>query len=383
MDGIVAFIVPFIVVIVLGLCTKDKFTFLHYIIIIGVTCGLCFGIRAGMLGSSMSSTEYWGGYVEKITYYEPWDELVTKTRQVCVGHDEDGNPIYETETYTEREYHKESWAYENSFDGWEHRIDKETYDKMKAKLNSQSVFRDMHRHYYRIDGDAYDMFWDGTINHCFDLTATNHYKNRIKASESHTIFRYSDISSAEAKEIGLKEYPQIEDFMSQNPIIGGRPSIYDINEIKYINAVHGSKNQFRTYILIFDGAKTDVETAEMQKGYWQGGNKNEFIVCLGVIGDSVTWCSPFSWCDEPKLELLTRDYFIENPKLNIQKYGQWLDWNIETNWERKQFADFEYIKIGLTDTQGIWLFILSILFSAGISFACYKIHEDLNRNYYY
>lgn len=371
MDGIVAFIFPFVLVIALGLCTKDRFTFLHYIIIIGGSCLLCFAVRALMLWSSMSSTEYLGGYVEKITYYEPWDELVTKTREVFVGYDEDGNPIYETETYTEREYHKESWAYVSSFNRWENSIDKATYEKMKAKLSSKPVFRDMHRHYYRIDGDAYDTFWDRTINHCFDLTISKTYQNRIKASESHTIFRYSDISKAEAKELGLKEYPDIKNFLAQNPIIGGRPTTYDINEIKYINAVHGSKHQFRTYILIFDGFKTDVETAEMQKGYWQGGNKNEFVVCLGVIGDSVTWCSPFSWCDEPKLELLTRDYFIEHPKLNIQKYGEWLDLRIATNWQRKQFADFEYIKIGLTETQGIWLFILSIVFSVGISMICY------------
>ena len=376
MDGIVAFIVPFVVVLALGVFAKNKFTVLHYALILTITIGLCFTVRGIMLGASMSATEYWGGYVEKITYYEPWDEMVTKTREVCVGHDEDGNPIYETETYQEREYHREEWSYVSSFSRFEMFINEKTYNKMKAKLNRAPVFRDMHRNYYRIDGDAYDIYWDRTVDHCFDLTSAKTYQNRIKASESHTIFRYSNITASEAKELGLKEYPEIEDFHSQNPIIGGKPSIYDINEIRYINAVHGDRHQFRTYILIFDGNKSDVETAEMQKGYWQGGNKNEFIVCLGVIGDSVAWCSPFSWCDEPKLELLTRSYFIDHPKLDIKKYGQWLDYKIEGNWNRKEFADFKYIKIGLTETQGTWLFILSIIFSIGIALICYNVHEQ-------
>lgn len=375
MDEIVAFIFPFLFVIVFGLCVKNKITLLQNILIIGTTCLLCLAIRAVMLRSSMTSTEYWGGYVEKISYYEPWDELVIRTREVCVGHDSEGNPKYETQTYTEREYHKESWTYLSSFNKREHSISKATYDMMKAKLNSQAVFRDMNRDYYRIDGDAYDTFWDHTISSCFDLTTTKRYQNRIKAAESHTIFRYSNISKAEANELGLKDYPEMEDFMAQNPIIGGTPSIYDINEIKYINAIHGAEHQFRMYMLIFDGYKYDVETAEIQKGYWQGGNKNEFIVCLGIIGDSVAWCSSFSWCDEPKLELMTKTYFIENPKLDIQKYGQWLDGNIALFWKRKQFTDFDYIKIGLTETQGIWLFILSLLFSVGISMACYKFSK--------
>jgi hypothetical protein len=79
------------------------------------------------------------------------------------------------------------------------------------------------------------------------------------------------------------------------------------------------------------------------------------------------WCNPFSWCDEPKLEVLTRDYFIQNPKVDIDAYGKWLQTQIPTKWKRKEFSDFEYIHIGLSKGQYIALIIIMIILNIGIS----------------
>ena len=59
-----------------------------------------------MVSVNSSDTEYLGGYVNRITYYEPWDEMVELDTQ---------EPILMVKlkcTYTwEREYHSERYTY--------------------------------------------------------------------------------------------------------------------------------------------------------------------------------------------------------------------------------------------------------------------------------
>ena len=312
-----------------------------------------------MVSVNSSDTEYLGGYVNRITYYEPWDEMVRvrHTRTDSDGEEE----VYYT---WEREYHSERYTYVDNESNWEHYLSKKEYEIIKKRMGNKAVFRDMHRDYHRIDGDAYDIYWDKTIEHLYDITTPHSYTNKIKASQSHTIFKYSDISEEDAKELGLYEYPDIN-LMNQNPIIGRYASDKDKQRIKYINATYGKTHQFRVYMLFYEGK--DIEISEQQKAYWQNGNKNEFIVCIGTQRDSVVWCNPFSWCDEPKLETLTRDYFIQNSKVDIDAYGKWLQTQIPTKWKRKEFSDFEYIHIGLSKGQYIALIIIMILLNIGIS----------------
>ena len=330
-----------------------------------------------MVSYNSSDTEYLGGYVTKIVYYEEWDEMVlrTKTRRVPCGRDSNGHTQYRTETYTvwERVYHPERWVYINNENNLEHSISKELYNKIKFRLNSPTVFKDMKRRYHRIDGDAYVTMYDGSVEHIYDITWSHKYKNRIQASQSNTIFKMLDIDKEMADTLRLYEYPDITD-LAQNPIIGRNVSKEETQIFRYINAMKGKKNQFRTYVLFFN--HDEFEKSELQKSYWQNGNKNEFIICLGMKGDSVAWTNSFSWCDMPKLEVKTKSYFIDNPKLDLVKYGTWLNNNIDENWERKEFEDFNYIDIELSIGQYIALLFLTIAFNVGVGIAV--IYNNIN-----
>lgn len=356
---IIIYIIPFITALFLLIVFNRKMVWWEYLVLILPSLLFTLITQLIMVSVNSSDTEYLGGYVNRITYYEPWDEMVhvrhTRTNS-------DG----ETEVYYtwEREYHSERYTYVDNESNWEHYLSKKEYEIIKKRMGNKAVFRDMHRDYHRIDGDAYDIYWDKTIEHLYDITTPHSYTNKIKASQSHTIFKYSDISEEDAKELGLYEYPDIN-LMNQNPIIGRYASDKDKQRIKYINATYGKTHQFRVYMLFYEGK--DIEISEQQKAYWQNGNKNEFVVCLGTQRDSVVWCNPFSWCDEPKLEALTRDYFIQNPKVDIDAYGKWLQTQVPTKWKRKEFSDFEYIHIGLSKGQYIALIIIMILLNIGIS----------------
>lgn len=381
MEAII-YIIPFITALFLLIVFNRKMVWWEYLVLILPSLLFTLITQLIMVSINSSDTEYLGGYVNRITYYEPWDEMVEveHTREVPRGTDSDGNTIYETEIYytTERKYHSEEYTYVDNESNWEHNLSKKDYETIKQRMGNKTVFRDMHRDYHRIDGDAYDIYWDKTVEHLYDITTSHTYKNKIKASQSHTIFKYSDITKEDAKELGLYEYPDIN-LMNQNPIIGRYASDKDKQRIKYINATYGKAHQFRTYMLFYEGK--DIEVSEQQKAYWQNGNKNEFVVCLGTQGDSVVWCNPFSWCDEPKLEVLTRDYFIQNPKVDIDAYGKWLQTQIPTKWKRKEFSDFEYIHIGLSKGQYIALIIIMIILNIGIS-AFLVMNDIKNENNY-
>jgi hypothetical protein len=142
----------------------------------------------------------------------------------------------------------------------------------------------------------------------------------------------------------------------------------------------GGKRQFRLYILIFKDKS--IEISEQQKSYWQGGNKNEFVLCLGynTKTNKIDWCNPFSWCDKPTLEVATKRYFREHNTLDISKYGDWLANNIKL-WKRKQFKDFDYINVEMTDGQTIALFIIILL--ADIILSIFIVaNEIVNENIY-
>lgn len=356
---VIIYIIPFITALFLLIVFNRKMVWWEYLVLILPSLLFTLITQLIMVSVNSSDTEYLGGYVNRITYYEPWDEMVRvrHTRTDSDGEEE----VYYT---WEREYHSERYTYVDNESKWEHHLSKKEYETIKKRMGDKAVFRDMHRDYHRIDGDAYDIYWDKTIEHLYDITTPHSYTNKIKASQSHTIFKYSDISEEDAKELGLYEYPDIN-LMNQNPIIGRYASDKDKQRIKYINATYGKTHQFRVYMLFYEGK--DIEISEQQKAYWQNGNKNEFVVCLGTQRDSVVWCNPFSWCDEPKLEALTRDYFIQNPKVDIDAYGKWLQTQIPTKWKRKEFSDFEYIHIGLSKGQYIALIIIMILLNIGIS----------------
>ena len=356
---VIIYIIPFITALFLLIVFNRKMVWWEYLVLILPSLLFTLITQLIMVSVNSSDTEYLGGYVNRITYYEPWDEMVRvrHTRTDSDGEEE----VYYT---WEREYHSERYTYVDNESNWEHYLSKKEYEIIKKRMGNKAVFRDMHRDYHRIDGDAYDIYWDKTVEHLYDITTPHSYTNKIKASQSHTIFKYSDISEEDAKELGLYEYPDIN-LMNQNPIIGRYASDKDKQRIKYINATYGKTHQFRAYMLFYEGK--DIEISEQQKAYWQNGNKNEFVVCLGTQRDSVVWCNPFSWCDEPKLEALTRDYFIQNPKVDIDAYGKWLQNQIPTKWKRKEFSDFEYIHIGLSKGQYIALIIIMILLNIGIS----------------
>lgn len=358
------YIIPFITALVLLMAFRKETVWWEYALVIVPPIVFTFLLKVIMVSISTTDTEYLGGYALRVTHYEDWDEtvMVAHTGIISTG------KVTTAYTYyvPERRYHPDRYTYVSSIDSMEYDITENVYMAMKNRLNAESQFRDMHREYRTKDGDAYDTYWDGKINTVYDITYYHLYKNKMAASHTYSILKEARITPKQAMTLGLYDYPEIDNFNIQNPILGDSLDTESVQAIRTINAIYGKPYQFRMYICLFHNEP--MEISELQKRYWEGGNKNEFVVCLGMTNDStVAWSNSFSWSDSPKLEVLTRDWFIEHPILNLPEYAQYISEKIPDNWERKSFEDFKYINIELSKAQLIVLFILMIGIEIGIT----------------
>ena len=359
---ILIFLIPIVTAGILAFKFREKTALWEYAVVLVPSLLLFFALKYSFVYISSLDKEYLSDLVSKITYYEDWDEtvMVTHTRTVSCG-----NGKTRTETYVvpERRYHPKRYVYE-TVTGETNDVSEDEYKLICYKLNMPAVFKDMHRSYRSKDGDAYITSWNRTRENSYPVTWTHLYQNKVKAS-SYSIFKYGNMSEEEIKENKLFDYPEIKN-NDQNPILGFNATDTDIDAVRYLNGYRGPKNQIHVFILCFNNPS--LEVAEMQKAYWQGGNKNEFVVCLGVKNNKVIWCNPFSWSDEPMLEVKTRDYFIKYPDINFKDYAEWLDTQIDKNWHRKEFNDFNYLSIELSIGWYIAILIIILCYNVGISY---------------
>ena len=364
---LIVYIFPFFLALVLLLLFSKNMVWWEYLVLIGSSLLISMLLAGLMRHDNCLDTEYLGGYMTKITHYDDWDEWIHRicTRQVPCGTDSKGHVRYRTETYdcSYREYHPERWCYTDDVGNEHYFSGKTEFDAAMKELGyPKMVFRDMHRHYYTKDGDAQDYFWNGTVLDMRSLAWKEQYINKVIGSSS--VMKFDKIEPEQAKEMGLYDYPAVNSY-DQNTIVGCySPSKRELKQIKYVNSIYGRKKQFRVFILVWDSDKT-ISISEEQRSYWQGGNKNEFVVCLGYDNtkDSVTWCNAFSWCDDPKLEVATKRYFLDNPRMDLSGYAIWLENHIDL-WQRKEFKDFDYLSIPLTSGQQMALLFITLFFNA-------------------
>jgi hypothetical protein len=106
----------------------------------------------------------------------------------------------------------------------------------------------------------------------------------------------------------------------------------------------------------------------MQRGYWKGGNKNEFIACIGMNKDgSVAWFESMGWSQNKLIDVETRNYVLAQSNLDLTKFGDFMISEVNTNWVRTDFKQFDYLEIDVPNW-AIWVtWIVSIVSCIGLS----------------
>jgi hypothetical protein len=119
------------------------------------------------------------------------------------------------------------------------------------------------------------------------------------------------------------------------------------------------------FVLIFKNQP--LQAGFDQENYWKGGNKNEFVTCIGV-DDSLTiqWAHIFSWSEVEDLKIDARDQLEHDKPLELVKYVDWLGSNIESRFKRKSFKDFDYLSVEPPAGAVAFVYLLTIALCVGI-----------------
>jgi hypothetical protein len=344
-----ALVIPIILSLTALYFYKHKITFWEIILPIVVGVIVIAIMKTTMVYSAANDIEYLSEFPVKATYFEEWDEWIDETCEDCTT-DEDGNVSCTEYDCSYREYHSEFWQIKTNTGSYIN-ISQSYYNYL-VKIWGNKNFVNMHRDYYRIDGDSYVSKWNKKFNTIEPRTFTRYYTN--KPQTARTVFKFRELDSIELTKV--YNYPKIKEFNRQVNCINCNRS--DNEYLEKINALIGVNKQIKIYIINFKDKP--YSHSELQKIYWKGGNKNELIICVGN-----DWVNTFSWADDKLVQVETNELFNNRELTMTQKIKQ-LRPIIENHWKRKEFSDFNYIKIQLTGTQIFWIYFTVTILSGAI-----------------
>ena len=305
--------------------------------------------------------EYLGAIVVSVWHEDEWTEIVyrTVTRTDSKG---------KTQTFTKVEHrrHPEKYYFYSSL-GTRFTSNYSFYDyignlwkvpricERRRDANIVGGSRGV-QHYEFSDLSSEDQ---SNSDNWIPLTEVRHYVNKIRRSNS--IFKFEEINRKRAKELGLYNYPKID--QSDAPCIlssGFNVPEYADEMFRKFNAFYAPQVEMRLYILLFEASR-GIGVSKLQQAYWQGGNKNEFIICIGVgeNGDA-EWAYAFSWAEYQQKEREAADWIMKHP---LFKWHEFHDWFVEhiKGWKRRSFStDFNYIGVTLPLWKNLIIIIIAL-----------------------
>ena len=147
-----------------------------------------------------------------------------------------------------------------------------------------------------------------------------------------------------------------------------------------MNGLYGKKYSCKVFILLFKDK--DINTAFKQEAYWDGGNRNEVVICIGVKSNGdIDWVKPFSWTKNKILMPNLREDIIQYKNLNnSENIVKSIEKNVVRYFKWRDFSnDFKYLTYEPTNTQIIVIYLLSIISSVLIM--AWSIKNDIDPYY--
>lgn len=364
--------IPIITSVVLLLAFRHKTVVWEYVVLfaVSVLCVVAFKFAAEKV--TTTDTEFWGGWVARAEYFERWDEKVPCTHtkyctRTVTRSGSDGRTHTETERHPcgtlhlfDVDTHPPKWILTDSNEESQS-ITSAQFEGLATNWANRK-FVDMHRHYHSIDGDEYVTVWDKRDETLVPVTTMHRYENRVQSATS--IFNFSEV---DPKVWGLYEYPGIETW-DQRAILGNvGPNLDEADKLlRFWNAKLGYVKQVKMFILIFPQGAT-LETGLAQENYWRGGNKNEFILAVGVDeANKATWAHVISWTEEDRLKIDVREYAKQQGTINLVDLVEYMAGEVHKRFERKPFVEFSYLTVEPPTWAVLLSYILTLLIDAGL-----------------
>lgn len=358
-------LIPIIAIIVLAIGFKKKIAVWEYILIFTIPI---LGIAIAKWTSVYSqtrATEYWNAYLVRAEYVEPWSTWVHKTCERCVERDTSGRCTREEKydcSYCDE--NGPSWtAYDNL--GRSHSISQEHFERLCrtwGKREKVELNRSIKHHFgCGQDGESYVTNFDGVFEHTQPVVTSHSYENKVRSSKS--IFNFQKVDPKDVATYGLVEYRPASLF-DYNPIFGISNDSAS-KRLSWWNAHLGTYKQVHMNIIVFHNK--NISAAEMQRSYWKGGNKNEFIICIGVDNNNkIQWTKVISWTEVEILKLRV-ERSVNAMEFNLPAIVDTMAVNVRKEFKRKEFKDFKYISVEPTPFATVMAFVVTLILTVGLS----------------
>ncbi|MFW9871599.1 MAG: hypothetical protein ACFFG0_00700 [Candidatus Thorarchaeota archaeon] len=305
-------------------------------------------------------TEWWGNLGMKAIHDEPYDYMSICTRTVSCGKDcttLESYPCVESVS-------RHCWLRKDN--GKNMHISYAKYKELVNRWGGKEKFIDMHRDYYSYDGDRYVINWNLNPLTSESIVTEHSYENKVAASSD--VFNFPEVSKEDKEHYGLYDYPILSGY-EQVTILDHEKNHVNKSYSKYwrfLNGKLGPSKQVRLWVLIF--RNQPLQAGHLQEAYWKGGNKNEFVYCIGVDkNENIKWGHIISWTESQVLKIEARDFVSNMGKLDLQVLAEWTDKEISSKFIRKPFKDFNYLQVKPSGLSIVLSYIVILIVNIGMA----------------
>ena len=348
---------------------RKKIAWWEYLSLLGCSFIIIVISKLIITTSMTSDTEYWSEPAYKVVYEGEWDEwIVDECSYDCMcSTDDDGYESCMTcwEDCSYRDYHSASWRIISN-SGKSYRISENEYEKIVDRWGGEKKTGMHHGQDMHNDDGIYAAFCPEGKPELVECIVTTHsYTNKVQAA--HSVHEYPEVTDKEVSKYKLKEYPKIHSSYKQKHILGTGDATqrYAEQNMSALNAELGPSKQCKAFIVVF---KNQPEKAgELQEAYWKGGNKNEFVMTIGVDDkNKILWAHPFSWTENKVIKTTTENFVMQQEYLDLGKVSKYMHEELGAGFERKQFVDFDYLTAEPTNKSIRTTMVILIIVVAGL-----------------
>ena len=372
-----ALLIPLIAIVFLAFKFPKKICLLEYIILFAIPLACIITGKFASVYTQTKDIEYWNSYATQAWYEEEWKERWTEmeTYTVTVGSGKNRRTETRTRMVTKYRTNPEKWYIFDNI-GEKHSINKPKFEQL-CKLWKMKQFKDMERskntsHTITKDGDAYYSLYDKNFTNMISVCKKHSYKNKVQCSRS--VFNFEEINDEIKKKYKLFEFPIHKGIFGFNPILGHNNKNASERLQKY-NAKYGASKQLHMMLLIFKNQP--LEAGVFQESYWKGGNKNEFIVCVGTDGDNIKWVKVISWTEEEELKARVTREVKELNEFGVMRIVEYMGKVIPLSYRRKEFEDFNYLSVRPTNKALLIIYMITFITTIGICIISVMNNADL------
>lgn len=366
---------------------KTKVFFLC-MIIAGIT--VLSSIVGYVVGNAkMYYNEIWHYTASSVRYEMQWTTKETKTYRVKVGErkvkQSDGTyrkeDVYETREKHYTELHGPYYYMVDEY-GDNHSIDSSDYQKWKGVWKNEvqtGIHNGSSANFDRsIDGPIMTCKWPGSFDTIYPVSEIHMYKNKVRASNSSVMKLAKPTPELQDK------YPRPADKGNTSPIfINGANVPFNADDrllLDRVNAHLGKSFEIHCMFQLFNAKEHDMNIATEMITAWEGTNKNELVIFIGIDPDSgrVSWIKTESWMDNTELYGYLSDDLL-GKVLSAKICADTLMNNVPKYWKRKHFSDFDYLRIEMP----AWtILVVASIQIIGTIIASIKINSCVNYKRY-